>query len=124
LLHDGCERSKNKKALLREKLAQCGRPARSFDESLKTALDFLENPRNLWVSPHLEHKRAVLKLAFVDRLTYVRKEGFKTPDLALPFKVLADWKGAKAAWRARGAKLQTGLMPMICWIPWRSGMCT
>jgi hypothetical protein len=37
----------------------------------------------------------VLKLAFGDRLTYVRNEGFRTPDLALPFKVLADLKSPK-----------------------------
>ena len=40
---------------------------------------------NLWASERLEHKEAVLKLAFADRLTYVRNEGFRTPDLALPF---------------------------------------
>jgi hypothetical protein len=42
----------------------------------------------------------VLKLAFGDRLSYVRNEGFRTPDLALPFKVLADLKGSKwALWQ-------------------------
>jgi site-specific DNA recombinase len=44
----------------------------------------------------LEHKKAVLKLAFADRLAYVRNEGFRTPNLALPFKVLADFKGSKS----------------------------
>ena len=84
------------KALVREKLAGCGRPMRSFDESLRTGLEFLENPAKLWVSPHFEHKRTVLKLAFADRLAYVRKEGFRTPNLALPFKVLADWRCSKS----------------------------
>jgi hypothetical protein len=32
----------------------------------------------------------------IDRLTYVRNEGFRTPDLALPFKVLADLKSPKS----------------------------
>ncbi|HUE84502.1 MAG TPA: hypothetical protein VMO26_00340 [Vicinamibacterales bacterium] len=38
----------------------------------------------------------MLKLAFADRLTYARNEGFRTPDLALPFKVLADLKSPKS----------------------------
>jgi hypothetical protein len=38
----------------------------------------------------------MLKLAFADRLTYIRNEGFRTPNLAIPFKVLADFRGAKS----------------------------
>ena len=44
----------------------------------------------------MEHKKAVLKLAFADRLAYVRNEGLRTPALALPFKVLADFKSPKS----------------------------
>ena len=79
-----------------ERIANCGRPLRSFDETLRTSLDFLANPWNLWASERLEHKKAVLKLAFADRLAYVRDEGFRTPDLALPFKVLADVGNSKS----------------------------
>jgi hypothetical protein len=86
-----------RKIEISEKIANCGRPLRSFDETLRTSLDFLANPCNLWASDRLEHKKAVLKLAFADRLTYVRNEGFRTPDLALPFKVLADLKSSKCA---------------------------
>ena len=49
----------------------------------------------VWVSERLEDKRTVLKLAFADKLAYVRNDGFRTPDLALPFKVLADLSGGK-----------------------------
>jgi len=80
---------------LNERIANCGRPLRSFDETLRTLLDFLENPWNLWASERLEHKKAVLTLAFTDRLSYVRNEGFRTPALALPFKVLEDLKSSK-----------------------------
>jgi len=79
------------KALLAEKGANVGRPLRSFDETLRTALDFLSSPWNLWASPRFEDKRTVLKLAFSDRLAYVRNEGFRTPNLALPFKALAGF---------------------------------
>ena len=35
----------------------------AFDETLRTSLDFLANPCNLWASERLEHMKAVLKLA-------------------------------------------------------------
>ena len=78
-----------------EKIAQCGRPIRNFDDSLRTALDFLGNPQKLWDSERLEHKKTVLKLAFADRLVYVRNEGFRTTDIAFPFKALADFSCSK-----------------------------
>ena len=36
------------KTLLREKIARCGRPARGFDETFRTALNFLARPDKLW----------------------------------------------------------------------------
>lgn len=84
------------KAAISEKIANCGRPVKSFDSTLRTALDFLGNPQKLWDSERLEDKRAVLKLAFVDQLAYVRNEGFRTANLALPFKVLADFSSSKS----------------------------
>jgi site-specific DNA recombinase len=85
-----------RKIELNEKIANCGRALRSSDETLRSSLAFLPSPCNLWASERLEHKRAVLKLAFADRLTYVPNEGFRTPNLALPFKVLADLKSSKS----------------------------
>jgi len=79
------------KLVLAEKVANCGRPLRSFDQTLRTSFDFLENPWKLWASKRFEDKRMVLKLAFADNLTYVRNAGFRTANLALPFKVLADF---------------------------------
>ena len=84
-----------KKIELSEKIENCGRPIRGFDETLRTALDFLQNPQILWASDKLEHKRLVQKLVFADRLHYVRKEGFRTPKTTLPFKVLADFQAGK-----------------------------
>ena len=83
------------KALIAEKVASCGRPVRTFEETLRTSLDFLANPQNLWASDHLEDKRAVLKLTFADRLAYVRNEGFRTLNLAFPFKALTDFSGGR-----------------------------
>lgn len=82
--------------VLQEKIAHCGRPLKSFDDSFRTALDFLGNPMKLWISPRLEDKRTVLKLAFAERLAYTRNEGFRTAVPALPFKVLGDMKSGKS----------------------------
>ena len=81
------------KIVVAERIKNCGRPLKSFDETLRTALDFLASPWNLWASDRLEDKRAVLKLTFADRLAYVRNEGFRTANLSLPFKALADFSG-------------------------------
>lgn len=77
------------RAVINEKIAKCGRPLRTLEETVRTALDFIEKPCKLWVSERLEDKRAVLKLAFSKRLVYCRKRGFRTADLAFPFKALA-----------------------------------
>ena len=73
---------------MQEKIAKCGRPVRSFDDSLRTALMFLGNPQKLWLSERLDHKKTVIKLAFADRLAYVRNEGFRTAEIALPFAIM------------------------------------
>jgi site-specific DNA recombinase len=78
------------KAVLREKIANCGRPLISFDDSYRTALEFLENPKNLWESNKLEDKRAVLKLVFASRLSYHRDGGFRTAKTSIPFRFFND----------------------------------
>ena len=74
---------------LREKIVQTGRPMRPFAEALRTALNFLVNPCRLWESDQLEDRRALLKLAFTDRLAYTRGEGFQTLKKSMPFMALA-----------------------------------
>lgn len=76
------------KLVMAEKMATSGKPVRPFDEMFELALRFLASPWKIWSSGSLEHKKLVLKLAFVDRLVYSRNEGFRTPKTTLPFKVL------------------------------------
>jgi site-specific DNA recombinase len=80
-----------RKLLLREQLANCDKPIKDFDESFRTALQFLANPWNLWKSDSLTEKRMALKLTFPSQLAFDRKTGFRTPVLAMPFKVLGDF---------------------------------
>ena len=84
------------KALMKEKVAACGKPVRGFDETFRTAMEFLASPWKLWASEALEDKRAVLKLTFADRLAYVRNEGFRTPETTLPFNALGGFLEGKS----------------------------
>lgn len=78
---------------LRENAADCGRPIADYDATLRTAVQFLANPCNLWNSPRLEDKRAVLKLTFVERLAYRKNAGFRTPLTSSPFRLLSGSEG-------------------------------
>lgn len=83
-------RLEEEKLVIHERMANGLRPKRSFEDSLRTALDFLASPWKIWESKRLEDKQAVLKLAFASRLEYRRGEGFRTANLSLPFKVLSQ----------------------------------
>ena len=57
------------------------------------AMTFLASPWKIWESGVLEAQRTVLKLVFADQLAYSQKEGFRTPETTIPFKVLAAIQG-------------------------------
>ncbi len=78
------------KIMLIEKAQVAPKPLRPFHEMLELALSFLANPYKLWASEQLEDKRTVLKLAFSTRISYDRETGYRTPKIALPFKLLHD----------------------------------
>lgn len=99
------------KLALAEKIANSGKPPRSFDDSLRTALTFLGNPWKLWASGRLDHQRAVLKIAFSSNLQYDRNSGFRTAEMASPFNALADSHGMKNGWWAMQG---LNLRPLPC----------
>ena len=78
------------KLVMEEKLSCCGRPLKTYDEMYRTSIRFLQEPHKIWAYGRFEDKRAVLKLTFTDRLIYVRNQGYRSPDLSLPFKLLGD----------------------------------
>lgn len=79
---------KDEQVVIREKIANCGTPLKTFDESYRTAMQFLANPLILWNSERYEHKRAVLKMVFSERLVYVRGKGYRTARNTIPFAAL------------------------------------
>ncbi len=103
---DRIRKLEEQRIVIGEQIARCGRPVRSFDQTLRTAFDFLGNPCKLWASERFEDKRTVLKLVFLDRLAYVRGSGFRTADLSLPFKTLSDFSKGNLKMAQR-----TGLEP-------------
>ena len=62
-----------------------------FEELFKHTLQFLAKPHKMWASGQFLHKRAVLKLAFEERIIYSPKKGLRTPKTTLPFRILAGF---------------------------------
>ncbi|MEZ5691646.1 MAG: recombinase family protein [Rickettsiales bacterium] len=83
------------KLICQEKARNSGKPIYAFDKMFEHSMNFLSKPQKLWASDKLELKRLVLKLVFADRLIYDRIEGFRTPNLSLPFKAFEGLKQGK-----------------------------
>ena len=81
------------KLVLAEKLANQAEPKGKFEEQLELALTFLANPWKLWETGNIALRRTVLRLAFVDRIEYCRKQGPRNPQIALSFKALTSQTG-------------------------------
>ena len=88
-------RLEREKALHSERIASAGRPKHTFEESFEHALTFLANPWKIWRNGGLEMKRTVLRLVFATPPAYARNEGLRTPEIAMPFKVLEEICGGK-----------------------------
>lgn len=76
------------KLVFAERLASQVEPKGKFEDQLEPALTFLANPWKLWQTGNIALRRTVLKLAFAERIEYCRKQGPRTPKIALPFKAL------------------------------------
>ena len=85
------------KAELRERMANLGKPTQSFDATFRTAMRFLANPYDLWVSGRIEDKRAVLKLTFSERPRYSRFSGFRTALTSCIFNTISEIGGSAKA---------------------------
>lgn len=77
--------------LIQEKIQKCGTLDVGMKESVRTGLQFLENPYKYWVLRGLEGKRLVLKATFSRPLGYHHQRGFRTAAISLPFSVLREF---------------------------------
>jgi site-specific DNA recombinase len=80
----------SQKAVIGDRIAVCGKPKASFEETYRTALRFLRSPWELWRSERIEDRRALLRLVFAERLVYARDEGYRTARISMPFKLLGQ----------------------------------
>ena len=80
------------KALAEERIASGAKPLHTLEESFELALRFLSSPWTIWHNCGMEWKRTVLRLAFSERLPYSRNQGLRTPEIAIPFKVLEGFQ--------------------------------
>ena len=76
------------KLILQENMAIRVVPDNALKEKLELSLQFFASPWKIWEKENITLRRAVLRLAFEDRLEYHRIEGARTPKLSLPFKAL------------------------------------
>ncbi|CFX23556.1 Resolvase domain [Candidatus Filomicrobium marinum] len=77
-----------RKLILSEKLKSGTAEKSSFDETYRTALSFLANPRELWDSDDPADRNLFLKLVFTDKLPYHRNGGYRTAPTACIFKAI------------------------------------
>lgn len=78
----------NNKLVLAEKRETKVKPKHTREEIIELGMNFLSNPWNIWKSGSLQLKRMVLRLAFAGPLAYDAKNGFRTPQVAVPFEFL------------------------------------
>ena len=101
----------SEKLLLTGKTAKSGKPQRPFGEMFELALGFLSNPCILWEKGGLQGQHTVLKLAFGQKLAYCKKEGFRTPQVSVPFVLFGVWKKDSQMADRQGFEPWMGLHP-------------
>ena len=84
------------KLAMSECLENTGVKKPAFRELFEHAMLFLSNPRALWDSGRFEYRQTVLKLCFAQAPQYCRKEGFRTPVSAYPFRLLHELCGGES----------------------------
>lgn len=96
-----------------EKIRNCGTVDESLRRINRTSIDFLKNPHEYWVSSDLPSKRLVLKATFARPLAYHRNEGYRTPDLSLPFSLLKELSGQKGGMVEHGGLSSNSVIRLV-----------
>ena len=67
-----------------------------FDVAFDVVLAVAGSPLNVWRDADLSLRRAVLNIYFPGKLSYDKKEKFRTPEIAPIFKMLSEFQGPKS----------------------------
>jgi hypothetical protein len=102
------------KIVLEEKRLSVGNARGTFEEMFELAMSFFANPSKLWHSGSHLHRRLVLKLTFAERLSYCRKSGFRTPEMALPFKALTGFRDGESRMAERESTFIVSILIFYC----------
>ena len=92
----------NEQLIIQEKIAKCGAALPDFDKTYRTAMRFLSNPYEMWVSKEVANKITVAKLVFPNKVPYCKNEGYRTAPIAEPFRLLRVIEGSKKEMVPRG----------------------
>lgn len=78
------------KIVLEEKTQSILPKKGKLEECIELSLKFLSSPWNIYENGSYAMRQIVLRLAFIEPLPYCRIEGYGTPNISFPFKVLGE----------------------------------
>ncbi len=84
------DKLEKEKALITEDLAKTKPKPKDFDQSFRTAMEFLANPRKLWETGRIDDRKALLNIVFEAPVPYIRNKGFRTAKTSSVFNILKD----------------------------------
>ena len=102
------------KAKLSARLADFDKPKKGFNQTFRTALELLRNPRKIWISGEIEVRKMLLKLVFTHPLEYRQNSGFRTALTSCPFRLFSGFEGGKEVLvEPRRLEPLTSTMPLL-----------
>ena len=87
--------------LLTHQLNTSQEPPIPLDDALDTVLTFVQKPLQIWLTGDYAQKQGVLNLCFADKISYDKREKFRTPELSPIFAVFDNFSGATESWRTQ-----------------------
>jgi hypothetical protein len=94
-IYDEISGLQDRETELRAKIQTDPLTGASFEQVLGEAIRLISNPRHMWQVGDLDRKRLVQKMVFPQRLSYVYRDNFRKPAIALPFRVCEGLAGQK-----------------------------
>lgn len=84
------------KIVLNEKVSEALPPKGRLEECIELSLKFLSSPWKIYKNGCYTMRQIVLRLTLAEPLRYCRIEGYGTPEISFPFKVLGEISGQES----------------------------